>query len=237
MPMCGSRRSPPPRPSPQLSSAWWQPCLPGKIRIKAQATFPPVPASHPRSRRQCERLRPRPLPKPRRLPMSHHHPPSPPHGPDPAEVSELWLLREILWTLRESLAVQYEILSYVKPPNSTALQIGANMQQFDPGATGIVLQAAFTPTGSTAPNPGYSISWTDSNSFCTFANNVSDSSGLTQDVTVSTSATVGTSGVITATVTGTFPDGTNASISGQFSYTIGAAPVGNATGLSISRLA
>ena len=169
--------------------------------------------------------------------MSHHHPPS--HRPDdPAEFTELWLLREILWTLRESLAVNYEILALITPPNATSLQIGAlTMQQFDPGATGIVLQAVFTPAGSTAPNAGFTTSWSDSNGFCTFANDASDSTGLTQDVTVSTSATVGTSGVITATVTGTFPDGTNASISGQFSYTIGAAPVGNATGLSISRLA
>ena len=165
----------------------------------------------------------------------HHHPPS--HRPDdPAEVTELWLLREILWTLRESLAVEYEILSYVKPPNSTALQIGANMQQFDPGATGIVLQATFTPTGSTPPNPGYSINWTDSNSFCTFANDVSDSSGLTQDVTVSSSATVGTAGTITATLTGTFPDGSAANLTGTFNYTVGAAVSANATGLGITQI-
>jgi len=110
------------------------------------------------------------------------------------------------------------------------------MQQFDPGATGIVLQAAFTPTGSTAPNPGYSISWTDSNNFCTFANDVSDSSGLTQDVTVSSSATVGTTGTITATVTGSFPDGSAANLTGTFNYTIGAPVSANATGLGITQI-
>jgi len=163
------------------------------------------------------------------------HPPFRPD--DPADLTELWLLREILWTLRESLAVEYEILSYVKLPNATSLSIGVlTMQQFDPGATGIVLQAAFTPTGSTAPSPGFTISWTDSNSFCTFANNVSDSSGLTQDVTVSASATVGTNGTITAKVTGTFPDGTAANLVGTFNYTIGAVPVGNATGLGITQI-
>jgi len=149
----------------------------------------------------------------------------------------LWLLREILWTLRESLAVNYEILALITPPNATSLQIGANMQQFDPGATGIVLQAAFTPSGSTAPNPGFVVAWSDSNSLCTFANDVSDSSGLTQDVTVSASAAVDTSGTITATLTGTFPDGTNASLSGIFNYTIGAAPSNNATGLGVTQIA
>ncbi len=73
------------------------------------------------------------------------------------------------------------------------------MQQFDPGATGIVLQAAFTPRvpRGDGPTPGFTVSWADSNSFATFAPDASDSTGLTQDVTLSTSATVGTSGVIT----------------------------------------
>ena len=111
------------------------------------------------------------------------------------------------------------------------------MQQFDPGATGIVLEAAFTPAGSTAPNAGFSVSWTDDHNLCSFANDASDATGLTQDVSVSSTAVVGTSGVITATVTGTFPDGTPASLTGTFNYTIGAAPSNNATGLGITQLA
>jgi len=176
---------------------------------------------------------------------------------------EVWLLRWILWTLEESLAVQlrsYEaqqdskeillqsldtqqqILAHLTQPpaapNATSLTIGVVlMQQFDPGASGIVLQAAFTPAGSTAPNAGFSVSWTDSNNFCTFANDASDSTGLTQDVTVGTGATVGATGVITATLTGTFPDGSTANLTGTFNYTIGAAPVGNATGLGITQIA
>ena len=130
------------------------------------------------------------------------------------------------------------LIKLLIPPHSTQLTLrNLTMQQFDPGATGIVLQAAFTPAGSTAPNPGFTVAWSDSNSFATFANDASDATGLTQDVTLSTSATVGTSGVITATLTGTFPDGTAASLSGTFNYTIGAAPVGNATGLGITQIA
>lgn len=111
------------------------------------------------------------------------------------------------------------------------------MQAFDPGATGIVLQAAFTPAGSTAPNAGFTIAWTDSASLLTFANDASDSTGLTQDVTVSASAAVGATGTVTATVTGTFPNGAAANLTGTFNYTIGAAPVGNATGLGITQIA
>ena len=131
-----------------------------------------------------------------------------------------------------------QIIHLLTPHFATQLTLRSlTMQQFDPGATGIVLQAAFTPAGSTAPNPGFTVVWSDSNSFATFANDASDATGLTQDVTLSTSATVGTSGVITATLTGTFPDGTAASLTGTFNYTIGAAPVGNATGLGITQIA
>ena len=163
--------------------------------------------------------------------MSHHRRPFHPNEPDPAEFTELQLLREILWTLRE-------IYTQLKPPNALSFSIRRfTMPAFGPAATGIVLQAACTPAGSTAPNAGFTVAWTDSNSFCTFANDASDTTGLTQDVVVSSSATVGTSGTITATVTGTFPDGTAASLTGTFPYTIGAVPVGNATGLSITQTA
>lgn len=108
------------------------------------------------------------------------------------------------------------------------------MQQFDPGATGIVLQTGFAPAGSTAPNPGFTATWTDSNGWLTFSNDASDATGLTQDVVISSSAVVGQSGTVSCTVTGTFPDGTPASLTvpTPFSYTIGAAPSNNATGLS-----
>lgn len=110
------------------------------------------------------------------------------------------------------------------------------MQQFDPGVTGIVLQAAFLPAGSTAPNSGFTVKWTDSNNFCTFANDPSDPSGLTQQVTVGSNATVGTAGVIDAILDGTFPDGTAAHLEGSFNYTIGAAPSNNATSLGITQI-
>lgn len=150
------------------------------------------------------------------------------------------LLEELVCISKQSLKVQIETLYVLKQRPATSLQItqiGDSMQQFDPGATGIVLQAVFTPAGSTALNPGFTVSWTDSNSFCTFSNDASDTTGLTQDVVVSTSATVGTSGVITATATGTFPDGTAGTLTGTFNYTIGAAPSNNATGLGITQIA
>lgn len=179
--------------------------------------------------------------------MSHHHPHRPyhPDRSDPEKWDELKLLREIVLETREGNALLYEqtlllqaLLQQVTPPNANSLTIGAiTMQQFDPGATGIVLQAAFTPKGSTAPNPGFTVSWTDSNSLCTFSPDSSDPTGLTQAVTVSTSAVVGTTGTITPNVKGTFPDGTAADLSGTFTYTIGAAPSNNATGLSVTQLA
>lgn len=158
------------------------------------------------------------------------------------------LLKGILRELKENNRLQREnnhilrrLAKELAPVNASGLTITQTgeipMQQFDPGATGIVLQAAFTPAGSTAPNSGFTAAWTDSNNFCTFANDPSDQTGLTQDVSVGTTATVGTSGVITVTVTGTFPDGTPANLTGTFDYTIGAAPVGNATGLSITQIA
>lgn len=143
--------------------------------------------------------------------------------------------------LSRLISLVYRLLD-IEEPKTTSLtitQLGDSMAlvQFDPGATGIVLQAAFTPAGATAPNAGFTVAWTDSNNFATFANDASDTTGLTQDVTLSSSATVGTSGTITATVTGTFPDGSAASLTGQFPYTIGAPPVGNATGLAVTQLA
>ncbi len=140
---------------------------------------------------------------------------------------------------RENTGLLRRILIAVQPHKVKSLTITQEnpMQQFDPGATGIVLVAAFTPAGSTAPNAGYTVAWSDSNSLCTFANDPSDQTGLTQDVSVGAQATVGQTGVITATATGTFPDGTAANLSGTFNYTIGAAPAGNATGLGITQTA
>jgi hypothetical protein len=166
----------------------------------------------------------------------------PPHFLLPADK----LLWEILEQQRRSYEQQritnsllYRLLQIEEPKTKslTITQTGATMQQFDPGAIGIVLQAAFTPAGATAPNAGFTVAWTDSNNFATFANDASDATGLTQDVTLASTATVGTSGVITATLTGTFPDGTAANLTGTFNYTIGAAPVGNATGLGITQTA
>src|ERR1700759_1078667 len=88
-----------------------------------------------------------------------------------------------------------QIESDLHPPTQLTIR-SLTMQQFDPGATGIVLQAAFTPAGATAPNPGFPVAWTDSNSFATFVNDPTDGTGFTQDVTLAASATVGTSGVI-----------------------------------------
>lgn len=150
------------------------------------------------------------------------------------------LLEELIHISRDILRVQLETLHFLQHPPATGIsitQIGDTMQQFDPGATGIVLQGAFTPAGSTAPNTGFTATWTDSNSFCTFSNDASDTTGMTQDVVVSTSATVGTSGVITVTVTGTFPNGAAASLTGTFNYTIGAPPANNATGIGVTQIA
>ena len=159
------------------------------------------------------------------------------------------LLKQLIELTEEDLRLQREnnyllrrIVQELAPEPATGLtitQIGDSMAltQFDPGATGIVLQAAFTPAGATAPNTGFTAVWTDSNNFCTFANDPSDQTGLTQDVSVGSAATVGTSGTITVTVTGTFPDTTAANLTGTFTYTIGAPPVGNATGLSVTQKA
>jgi hypothetical protein len=161
------------------------------------------------------------------------------------------LLKRLIELTEEQLLLDWEnnrllrrIAKELAPINASDLtitQIGdphmAALTQFDPGATGIVLLAAFTPAGSTAPSTGFTAEWTDSNGFCTFQNDPSDQTGLTQDVSVGQAATVGTSGIITVAIAGTFPDGTAANLSGQFSYTVGAAPVGNATGLSISQIA
>lgn len=158
------------------------------------------------------------------------------------------LLKRLIELAEEQLLLDWEnnrllrrIAKELAPVNASDLTITQTgdtpMQQFDPGATGIVLLAAFTPAGSTAPNSGFTATWTDSNSFCTFQNDPSDQTGLTQDVSVGQAATVGTSGVITVAIAGTFPDGTAANLTGTFNYTIGAAPVGNATGVGITQTA
>lgn len=149
------------------------------------------------------------------------------------------LLYEILGEAQRTNRLLHRLLGEVEESRTTITitQIGDIMQTFDPGATGIVLQAAFTPSGATAPSAGFTAAWTDSNGFATFAPDASDASGLTQDVTLSAAAVVGQAGTITCAVTGTFPDGTAASLTGTFPYTVGPSPVSNASGVGITQIA
>lgn len=91
------------------------------------------------------------------------------------------------------------------------------VQPFSPGNTGIVLVA--TPNylpGAASPQEVSGASWSQSGSDLTITPDTTDPTGLTLDVSVSTSAAVGNTGTVTVSFTN--PDGQGAT--GSLSYTI-----------------
>lgn len=112
-------------------------------------------------------------------------------------------------------------------------EIGDIMLPFDPGTTGIKLQAVFLPAGSTTPT-SFTVTWTSSDTSVTVLADPSDPTGLTAGVSISTGAVVGAGITITATANGTNADGSPLSVTGVFSFTIGG---NNPTSLGISQIA
>ena len=106
---------------------------------------------------------------------------------------------------------------------------------FAPGTTGIKLLATFLPAGSTTPTT-FTGTWSSSDPNVTVVTDPSDTTGMTADVAVLTTAVVGATGTITATVTGTNADGSPLNVSGEFSFTIVAAAT-NPTGVLITQVA
>ena len=81
----------------------------------------------------------------------HHHPPSPPPAPDPVEVSELWIQRQILWTLRDINLVLQEILFYVKPILTHSIAVHFQGDSTMPSTNSLVLNVGQTSTASITP--------------------------------------------------------------------------------------
>ena len=159
--------------------------------------------------------------------------------------SEMWcfyspmkLLREIHDQLNVIICLLRVLVDVAdQPPTSLyILRIGDFMLPFDPGTTGIKLQAVFLPTGSTTP-PTFSVSWTSSDSNVTVVPDTTDPTGLTADVSIASTAVVGAADSITATANGANADGSPLSVVGTFTFTIAAAPASNPTSLGISQIA
>jgi hypothetical protein len=135
----------------------------------------------------------------------HHHPPS--HPDDPEELTELWLLREILWTLRK-------LLQEVQPSATGFTQI-IQENPMVPLAAGQTATFSTTPIPSNAAPTPSGITWTSSDTVnAPVSPNSADTSGLSTLVVFPASVVAGVT--FSLTVSYTNSDGTTATQTNSF---------------------
>ncbi|HTF61198.1 MAG TPA: hypothetical protein VK638_00655 [Edaphobacter sp.] len=148
-------------------------------------------------------------------------------------------LRKIHHQLNEIIHLLHLLVELELGPPPTRLlifPIGDTMLPFDPGVTGIKLQAVFLPPGSSTPT-SFTVAWTSSDPNVTVTADPADITGLTADVAISADAVVASADSITATATGTNADGSSLNVTGSFDFTISQAPSPSPTGLGITQIA